>query len=103
MGLRPGSRWRSAEGTTEVVVVRATTNDIQLECDGVPMNLLGAAADDVPEGVAEPSEVSVLLGKRYEPADLGVEVLCTKAGSGPLAIGGELLTQKGAKPLPSSD
>jgi hypothetical protein len=48
-------------------------------------------------------EAEVLLGKRYEHADLGVEVLCTKAGPGPLSIDGEVLTEKGAKPLPSSD
>ena len=43
------------------------------------------------------------LGKRYEHTDSGLEVLCTKAGAGPLSLEGALLLPKEAKPLPSSD
>jgi hypothetical protein len=44
-----------------------------------------------------------LLGKRYVHEAAGLEVLCTKAGDGSLTVAGELLPQKDAKPLPSSD
>jgi hypothetical protein len=45
----------------------------------------------------------LLLGKRYAAPELGIEVLCTKAGCGPVRLGGVLLTPKDAKPLPASD
>jgi hypothetical protein len=44
-----------------------------------------------------------LLGKRYVEDALGLEVLCTKAGEGTLAVDGTALPIKDAKPLPSSD
>ena len=44
-----------------------------------------------------------MVGKRYEDTDAGLEVLCTKAGPGSLSIGARAMTQKDAKPLPSSD
>jgi hypothetical protein len=43
------------------------------------------------------------LSKRYSEESLGLELLCTKAGAGPLAVNGQQLTIKNAKPLPSSD
>jgi len=43
------------------------------------------------------------LGKRYEDADTGLEVLCTKAGKGSLSLNGRALPVKAPKPLPSSD
>jgi hypothetical protein len=43
------------------------------------------------------------MGKRYEDADLGLELLCTQPGEGALSIGDAPLLVKGAKPLPSSD
>jgi hypothetical protein len=44
-----------------------------------------------------------LTGKRYADEDLGLELLCTKAGEGWLSVGDRPLLVKGAKPLPSSD
>ena len=44
-----------------------------------------------------------LLGKRYADDDLGLELLCTRAGTGALTVDGRPLLVKGAKPLPSSD
>jgi hypothetical protein len=43
------------------------------------------------------------MGKRYEDAELGLEVLCTQAGDGALSVDEAPLLVKGAKPLPSSD
>jgi hypothetical protein len=43
------------------------------------------------------------LGKRYADDEFGVELLCTKAGQGTLAVNGRPLPLKAAKPLPASD
>jgi len=45
----------------------------------------------------------VQIGKRYVDDVAGVEVLCVKAGAGPLTFAGRELTIKAAKPLPASD
>ena len=65
-----------------------------------------APAQDGAPVAATPEEGPVpgaQLGKRYEHSDSGLEVLCTKAGAGPLSLEGALLRPKEAKPLPSSD
>jgi hypothetical protein len=102
MDLKPGSRWASQVCDVEVVVVRGATDTGTLECGGHAM---------VPQG--EPGDASLVLdpafaegspiGKRFIEADLGLEVLITKAGAGSLSVGGTALTLKDAKPLPSSD
>ena len=51
------------------------------------------------DGFADGTQV----GKRYADDEVGLEVLCTKAGSGSLSLGLDPLPVKGAKPLPSSD
>ena len=43
------------------------------------------------------------LGKRYSDDELGLELLCTKAGEGSISVGETILAVKGAKPLPASD
>ncbi len=83
------------------MVIRAPDGDVTLECAGAPMEPL--ETDGAASGAAGESEQLLLLGKRYEAGSAGVEVLCSKAGSGPLMVDGETLTEKGAKPLPSSD
>lgn len=109
MELKPGLRLESATCDTQVVVVKAPRDagDVDLRCGGEPMRELGTSADRLqiaggdgtPGGAAHPT----LLGKRYEDAGLGVEVLCTQGGAGSLTIGDAPLLVKGAKPLPSSD
>jgi hypothetical protein len=99
--LKPGTRLRSAVCATEVIVVKAPTTPVDLDCGGAPMV---AAGTDAPGGAVDPARAEgTLLGKRYVHEAAGLEVLCTKAGDGSLSIGGELLPQKDAKPLPSSD
>ena len=44
-----------------------------------------------------------VLGKRYMCEKCGTEVLCNKAGSGPLKCCDIEMKIKEAKPLPSSD
>ncbi len=102
MELKPGLRLESATCDTQVVVVKAPkdVSDVDVRCGGEPMRELGAGGDRLPmsaEGDA------TLLGKRYEDAELGLELLCSQGGAGALTVGDTPLLVKGAKPLPSSD
>ncbi len=100
MQLKPGLRLESATCDTQVVVVKAPADDVDVRCGGAPLRELGSGGDrSEPAGDGEPT----LLGKRYEDAEVGVELLCTQGGAGALSIGDTPLLVKGAKPLPSSD
>jgi hypothetical protein len=102
MELRPGLRLESATCDAQAVVVKAPKDapDVDVRCGGEPMRELDSGGARVPmsaEGDA------TLLGKRYADDELGLELLCTRAGEGALSIGDRPLLVKGAKPLPSSD
>jgi hypothetical protein len=101
MELKPGTRLASAVCATEVVVVKAPAGAVDLRCGGAAM----APKDEVDAGAAlDPAHAEgTQMGKRYADEDIGIEVLCTKAGDGSLSIGDERLHLKDAKPLPSSD
>jgi hypothetical protein len=102
MQLRPGLRLESATCETQVVVVRAPKDDpdVDLRCGGEPMRELGSSGDRLP---LTAGDEGTAMGKRYADEDLGLELLCTHAGDGALAVGDQPLLVKGAKPLPSSD
>jgi hypothetical protein len=100
--IRVGSRLKSTTCTTEVVVVRAPSGDAaEISCGGEPM--LPFDADVAVQGTGADDGEGTALGKRYVDEELGVELLCTKAGAGRLRVDGRELALKGAKPLPSSD
>jgi len=101
MELKPGTRLRSATDSTEVIVVRAPSEPVDLRCGGHPMLALDEEAPsvDIESGFDEGTQ----LGKRYEDEGSGIEILCTKPGPASLSLGADLLHIKGAKPLPSSD
>ena len=101
--LTAGSRWISAVGSTEVIVVKAPSgaSGRTLACGGHEM---------IPPGTARPTgfEIDPTLssgigvGKRFEH-ESGIEVLCTKAGTGDLTLDGMPLLLKESKSLPASD
>ena len=96
VGLKVGSRLRAQNSACEVIVIRGSDDGAALLCAGAEM-----LADPGP-GVSQLADGPVIqLGKRY--TDGGIEVLCTKAGIGPLVYGEHELTVKAAKPLPASD
>ena len=101
MELKAGTRLRSAVDTTEVVVVKAPAEAIDLRCGGQPF--VAIDADVTPAGPAAGFDAGTQLGKRYVAADSALEVLCTKAGAGTLTLGESALTVANSKPLPSSD
>ena len=98
--LKPGSRWASAVDDTEVIVVKAGGDGLSLECGGHPMV---AGGTEKPGGDLAPDfSGGTQVGKRFEH-ESGLELLCTKAGAGTLAVDGVALPLKESKPLPSSD
>jgi hypothetical protein len=101
MKLTPGTRLKSAVCNTEVVVVRVPAAGT-ITCGGAAMVPI---ADERPDNaVIDPDSAGgSLIGKRYFDGASGLEMLCTKAGVGSLAIDGRALELREAKPLPSSD
>jgi len=97
-----GQTLTSAVDATTVVVVRWPDADLELTCGGAAM--LDAKDPTAGSGTPDPAQsAGSLLGKRYVDEAGGVEVLCTKAGTGTLAVGGTPLVIKTAQPLPASD
>jgi hypothetical protein len=98
VSLKVGSRLRTPTSTAEVIVVKAGTADGDLECAGAPMTTDSVTVEQQGAG-----ETTLQLGKRYTDDESGVEVLCTKAGTGPLVFAGRELGVKSATALPASD
>ncbi len=100
--LKPGMRLRSAVCDTEVMVIQAPAEEVELTCGGaamIPHDQDPPPGATLDEGAAD----GTALGKRYVNAAGTLEVLCTRAGRGSLRCGDEALQVKGAKPLPASD
>jgi hypothetical protein len=101
MKLETGSRWKSAVCDTQVMVVAAPDGEVDVTCGGAPLVPIDAEASG--GSPAADASDGTQIGKRYVNEAGDLELLCTKAGAGSLAVGGTPLTLKGAKPLPSSD
>ncbi len=102
MELRAGSRLKSAVCNTEVIAVKASGEDMDIRCGGVPM--LGPTDTDTERTTPTDSAANgTQMGKRYVDPDETIELLCTKPGEGSLGIGDILLSIKESKPLPASD
>jgi len=102
MGLvKAGDRLRSRVCTTEVIVIRAPGEDVELRCGGQPMARADEKVDVAVTG--GPAAPDIVLGKRYSDEARRIELLCVKAGGGPLVLDGEVLSVQTAKPLPASD
>ena len=99
--LKAGLRLRSATDACEVVVVKAPADPVDLRCGGHPF--LPLDAEVTPQPVEAGFDGGTQLGKRYSDDEIGLELLCTKAGEGSISVGEKLLDVKGAKPLPASD
>lgn len=98
---RSGTRLRSQVCSTEVIIIRAGAEDVELTCGGHAMVDLDASRATVPakEGLTDGAQI----GKRYIDESGALEVLVTKPGTGTLGIGTSPLVLKNAKPLPASD
>jgi hypothetical protein len=100
--IKPGTRLRSAVCDTELMVIAAPADAIELTCGGATVIDI---AGEPPAGatLADDAQDGTLMGKRYVNESGDLELLCTKPGAGSLALAGQALGVKGAKPLPSSD
>jgi hypothetical protein len=101
--LKPGTKLASTVCGTEVIVVRPPSEPVEVSCGGSSMVPADEAPPEDDRGTIEGGGDATLLGKRYVHEASGLELLCTKPGDGSLAVGGEALPLKEAKPLPSSD
>ncbi|MCW2914464.1 MAG: Uncharacterized protein JWN52_2532 [Actinomycetia bacterium] len=98
-GITVGTRLRSASCGTEVMVIHAPADPVELTCGGRPMS----EDAEVTAASGEPADGGTLLGKRYVDDTTGLEVLCTRPGAGVLSVDGRHLTIKAPKTLPASD
>lgn len=102
MQIKPGTQLASTVCDTQVVVVRAPDEDVEITCGGAIM--LPASEVSAPTGSPDPAQAEgTQIGKRYQHEDLGLEMLCTRAGTGSLAVNGEPVGTREAKAVPSSD
>ncbi|MCP4035382.1 MAG: hypothetical protein GY733_00470 [bacterium] len=98
--MKAGTRLKSAVCTTEVMIVGAPKEEVEVTCGGAPLVAMGEEGSGT---LSEDAKGGTQIGKRYVNEAGDLEILCTKPGEGSLAVGGAELTIKGAKPLPSSD
>jgi hypothetical protein len=101
MLLKAGTRLRSTACSTEIIVVKAPAEAVEITCGGAPMG--DPATTEAVGGGAPAPGTGTAMGKRYVNEDGSLEVLCTKPGTGVLAAAGHDLQLKEAKPLPASD
>lgn len=99
--VKVGARLACPECPTEVVVTKVGGDDVALACSGSQLVALDAGRPQGGHGAS--SDEPPQLGKRYVDDEAGLELLCTKPGTGELTCGGRRLALKSAKPLPSSD
>lgn len=99
--LKAGTRLRSTTDAGEIVVVRAPSEPVDLRCGGHPLLPIDSVV--APHSIETGFDEGTELGKRYADEELGLELLCTKAGEGSLSVGETVLVVRGAKPLPASD
>ena len=100
--FRAGQQLVSAVDGTAVIVIKAPAAECTVTCGGVTM----ATAGDGPVTGAEPNPSfmgGTQIGKRYVDDADTIQLLCTKAGDGTLALDGQPLLIQAAKPLPASD
>lgn len=98
-GLAAGTRLKSVVCTTEIMVIAAPDDAIELTCGGAPMT-----SGEVNGGSIHPDHAQgSKLGKRYVSEDGSLEILCVKPGDGSLAVAGASLKVKDAKKLPKTD
>jgi hypothetical protein len=99
--FRAGQQLVSAIDSTAVIVIRAPAQECTLTCGGVAMM---APDESVLAAEPDPSLMGgTQIGKRYVDGADTIQVLCTKAGNGTLAVDGQPLLIQAAKPLPASD
>jgi hypothetical protein len=83
------------------MIIACADTSVTISCGGAVM--LDTSATKTGGTLDAAHAAGTLLGKRYVNNTGKIELLCVKAGKGSLAVNGEALVLKDAKPLPSSD
>ncbi len=96
--LKAGLKLRSAVDACEVMVVKAPAEPVDLRCGGHPF--VPPDAEVTPQSVEAGFDGGALLGKRYADEELGLEVLCTKAGEGSISVGETILPSRAPSRCP---
>jgi hypothetical protein len=99
--FRAGQQLVSAVDSTAVIVIKAPAAECSVTCGGVAMATAGEPVTHVDPDPALMGGTQ--LGKRYVDDADTLQLLCTKAGGGTLALDGSPLQIQAAKPLPASD
>jgi hypothetical protein len=101
LSLTVGQRLGCPVCDTELIVIRPPNRGLRLACGGSSLTDVSASRP----GGGHPQAVGdgVQLGKRYIDEGSGLELLCTKPGTGAVTCEGAALSIKIARPLPSSD
>ena len=99
--FRAGQQLVSGVDSTAVIVIKAPAAECTVTCGGVAM---ATAGQPVTHAEPDPARMGgTQIGKRYVDQGDTIQVLCTKAGGGTLALDGQPLVIQAAKPLPASD
>ena len=98
--LTPGTRLKSTVCTTEIMIIAAPSEDVEIKCGGEPMS---QGEDGNGGSVHQDHADGSVIGKRYTNEEGSLEVLCVKAGEGSLWAGGAAMKVKGATKLPKTD
>ena len=98
--LTPGTRLKSTVCTTEIMVITAPAEGIDIMCGGEPMNSDGQSNGG---SVQQEHAAGSTLGKRYTNKEGSLEVLCVKGGEGSLWAGGSAMKVKDSTKLPKTD
>ena len=99
--FRAGQQLVSAVDSTAVIVIKAPAAECTVTCGGVAM---ATAGEPLTHADPDPALMGgTQLGKRYVDDADTLQLLCTKAGGGTLALDGNPLQIQAAKPLPASD
>jgi len=85
---RIGAILVSTADETTVVVIRWGPRDLDLTCGGAPMVDQADRATAPPAALDPARAAGTYLGKWYRDHTYGVELLCTRAGWGSLAVNG---------------
>ena len=99
--LRVGTRVKCAVCETQVLVLRTIASEVELTCGGIEM--VGTDDPRTSQVHATAAGGAALVGKRYGNSADTIELLCTKSGTGAIAVSGEVLVLKQAKTLPATD
>lgn len=86
MRPRAGTTLVSTGDVTTVVVIRWGPDDLDLTCGGAPMVEKADRAVAPPAPLDPTRAAGTQRGERYHDRDHRVELLCTRAGWGSLAI-----------------